>query len=223
MTEQTYAPITEGATSFEETVAESPPATETRDEQQSPDDKAPIQTLADAETVEVWKPVVGYEGRYEVSSMGKVRSVPYTHPKTGNRLRGKILKTQINRDGYETFRALGKKNIRIHRAVAKAFQLNPHSLPLVNHKDGNKLNNRLSNLEWEDKRGNSQHAIRLGLIDTEHLHSLPSYRKDRITPETREKIISDCKSRKERGLSIANIASKYGVSTGSVSLISRNG
>jgi hypothetical protein len=104
-------------------------------------------------TKETWKPVVGYEGLYEVSSEGNVRNV-----KTG-----KILKPKNNRRGY-LFVGLHKngavKNRYIHRLVAQAFIPNPNKLPEVNHKDEIKANNNLDNLEWVSHRDNSNYGKR---------------------------------------------------------------
>ncbi|WP_460672395.1 NUMOD4 motif-containing HNH endonuclease [Larkinella ripae] len=128
---------------------------------------------------EEWRAMVGYEGRYEVSNLGRIKSVPFVHPRTGNTLRGNLLRVSTNKDGYSYFRALGSKNIRVHRAVAMAFLPNPNALPEVNHIDGNKQNARLSNLEWITREDNIQHALRTGLIDLDHVKRLPSYRKAR--------------------------------------------
>lgn len=106
---------------------------------------------------EIWKPVVGYEGWYEVSSLGRVRSVSHTLDCAGRFKvfhKGKILKQQANiRWGYLTV-YLSKngirKRVRVNRLVAMAFLPNPQGLPMVNHKDENRQNNRVDNLEWCD-------------------------------------------------------------------------
>lgn len=104
-------------------------------------------------TKETWKPVVGYEGLYEVSSEGNVRNV-----KTG-----KILKPKNNRRGY-LFVGLYKngavKYHYLHRLVALTFIPNPNKLPEVNHKDEIKTNNKLDNLEWISHRDNSNYGKR---------------------------------------------------------------
>lgn len=108
---------------------------------------------------EIWKDVVGYEGFYEVSNLGRVRSLREHVPK------GKIL-TPFDNGGYDrvTFRINYKqKNLLVHRLVAKAFIPNPCNKEVVNHKDGNKKNNCVSNLEWVTKEENTVHAIALGL------------------------------------------------------------
>lgn len=89
-----------------------------------------------------WRPVNGYEGKYEVSNTGMVRSLNYN--KTGSI---QILKPLNNNLGYLKVRLSGKSYF-IHRLVAQAFIPNPLNLPQVNHKDENKQNNRVENLEW---------------------------------------------------------------------------
>ncbi len=93
---------------------------------------------------EIWKDIKGYEGFYQVSNLGRVRSLP--RPQT----KGGILKPNI-RNGYEAVILCVEGNIRnisVHRLVAKAFIENPKGYKIVNHIDENKLNNNASNLEW---------------------------------------------------------------------------
>ena len=94
---------------------------------------------------EKWLPVVGYEGLYEVSNLGRVRSLPR------NTTKGKILAQQITKFGYLKV-ALVKNNVpkffQVHRLVAVSFIPNPNNLPQVNHINENKLDNRVENLEW---------------------------------------------------------------------------
>lgn len=117
--------------------------------------------------METWKPVVGYEGFYEVSNLGRVRSVSrIAHIKRGNgeydyRVKGKIVEPQERRHGYLAVCLYGKesKNGRftqksVHRLVAEAFLPNPNGYSEVNHLDENKQNNALSNLEWCDRKHN---------------------------------------------------------------------
>lgn len=104
---------------------------------------------------EIWKPVVeeGFEDSYEVSNFGRIRSVDrIVESKRGPlRYKGKLIATPLNDDGYQIFnfcKARKKKHAKVHQVVARAFIPNPNNLPEVNHKDENKANNHVSNLEW---------------------------------------------------------------------------
>lgn len=106
---------------------------------------------------EVWKDISGFEGMYQVSSVGRVRSLSrYINRKDGYKQfhKGKILKATLSTNGYYMIH-LGRDSIyTVHRLVAEAFIPNPDNLPCVNHKDENKLNNTVDNLEWITSRDN---------------------------------------------------------------------
>lgn len=99
---------------------------------------------------EIWRPIKGYESLYEVSNLGRVKSLPReTNNQYGKEER--ILKTEKSIKGYVmvSLRKEGKSKLcSIHRLVAEAFIPNPNNLPCVNHIDEDKTNNRVSNLEW---------------------------------------------------------------------------
>lgn len=119
---------------------------------------------------EIWKDVVGYDGLYLVSNLGRIKSkeriVKNSH---GKRLvKEKILSTFISNSGYYAIvlhktRPIFKLNY-IHRLVANAFIPNENNLEQVNHIDGNKLNNNVFNLEWCSRSENMKHAIKVGLF-----------------------------------------------------------
>ena len=100
--------------------------------------------------LEVWKDIAGFEGKYQVSNYGRVRNIKFVnHPRSAKQER--ILTPKMDRYGYLTVHlSNGKADFHptIHRLVASAFLPNPLNLPQVNHKDENKQNNELSNLEW---------------------------------------------------------------------------
>ena len=108
---------------------------------------------------EEWRPVKGYEGLYEVSNMGRVKSLHYG--------KERILRMPDNSAGYRNVELENKAPQRklVHRLVAEAFIPNPMNLPVVNHLDGDKHNNCVSNLEWCTYRQNTLHAIKLGLFN----------------------------------------------------------
>lgn len=94
---------------------------------------------------EIWKDIPGYEGKYQVSNLGRVRNPNYR----GSGL-PRTLKQSIGINGYYYvgLYLTKKKRPLVHRLVAITFLENPNNLPSVNHKDENKLNNKLDNLEW---------------------------------------------------------------------------
>ena len=112
--------------------------------------------------IEEWRPVVGYEGLYEVSSYGRVRSVDRYDNRNCFR-KGKVLSPGIKPDGYLTvvLSCNGKcKTINVHRLVAQVFIENPDNLPEVNHKDEDKTNNNVDNLEWCSRKYNVNYGSR---------------------------------------------------------------
>lgn len=130
--------------------------------------------------MEIWKVIEGTDGQYEVSNTGKVRSLNYK--RTG---KVKELRPAPDPKGYmKTMLPYGGrwKTVKIHRLVACAFIPNPNGLPQVNHKDGNKANNAVNNLEWITNYENAHHALKNGLF----ANSINAVRK---TNEARKKAV----------------------------------
>ena len=114
---------------------------------------------------EEWRDIPEFIG-YEVSSLGRVRSTNRLSGKRRGLIQGKELVQTPNRKGYPEVRLFkdSKSTAKVvHRLVANAFISNDYSKSQVNHKDGNKLNNKASNLEWMNNSENQKHAYKLGL------------------------------------------------------------
>ena len=126
----------------------------------------------DSLTGEIWKDIKGFENLYQISNLGRVKLLDKESPHF-NSIHGVkfiselIKKTEIGKNGYYRV-GLTKdnktKHFLIHRLVGIAFMPNPENKPQINHKNGNKLDNRLENLEWVTRSENSIHAIKTGLI-----------------------------------------------------------
>lgn len=114
---------------------------------------------------EIWKEITGYEGYFEVSNLGNFRSKDREVPSRWGGTRpypGKSLKVEEMQDGYKRIvlmKDAKKKRYMCHRLVAETFIPNPDNKPYVNHIDGNRGNNCVSNLEWCTQSENEQHAV----------------------------------------------------------------
>lgn len=102
-------------------------------------------------TMEIYRDIPGYEGKYQVTSWGRVYSVN----------KERFLIQQENEKGYLRVTLMEKngkaKHKKVHRLVAAAFIPNPEDKPQINHKDGNKVNNSITNLEWVTDEENKIH------------------------------------------------------------------
>jgi len=107
---------------------------------------------------EIYKDIKGYEGKYQISNMGNVKSLDYLNTK-----KPKVLTPIKHHLGYLLVH-LGYNKIKmIHTLVAEAFIDNPEGKKFVNHIDGNKQNNNVKNIEWVTSKENMNHAIITGL------------------------------------------------------------
>ena len=120
---------------------------------------------------EIWKDVKGFEGRYQVSNLGRIKSLRWMQKhQTGKMFlkRERFIKVRIGKcfNGYNAV-ALEKNGDQIgcfhHRIIAEAFIANPQNKPFINHINGIKTDNRIENLEWCTRSENAKHAVRIGL------------------------------------------------------------
>jgi len=116
--------------------------------------------------MEIWKSVIGYEGRYEVSNLGRVRSL---NRKTAHKnfvayRKGKVMSQSLDKDGYLLLRLCNGRCLmkKVHRLVAMAFIPNPKNKPCINHIDNNPSNNHVNNLEWVTYKENSIYRDKQG-------------------------------------------------------------
>lgn len=167
----------------------------------------------------LWKPVKGYEGIYEVSNDGRVKSLARLkecgHPGAKQMTKERLLKIKADRMGYPRVK-LSKngvaKLIPLHRVVALSFVENPHNKPEVNHIDGDKTNNLPDNLEWATRSENLKHAfdkkLKCAIKGEEN-------NKSKLKAEQVLKI----RLLRNEGVKLVDIADKFGVTAANVSEI----
>lgn len=160
---------------------------------------------------EIWKDIKGYEGLYQISNLGKIKNIK----------RKKIRKCNLNDKGYYVLmlsKYLIKKTYRLHRLIAVNFIKNIFDKPCINHKDGNKLNNNINNLEWCTYSENMKHAYKIRLrfpTPPNGENSSLSRLKNKDIKKIRYLRIKYRKKHKE-------LAKQFNTSFGNISLICRN-
>ena len=128
--------------------------------------------------MEEWRDILGYEGLYEVSDQGRVRSLNY-----GCTGRIQLLKPAMNTQGYLfviLYKDGKRKECTVHRLVAQAFLTNAENLPQVNHIDENKQNNCVSNLEWCTCKYNINHETRTARVAVAKRKPVQQFNKDGV-------------------------------------------
>jgi hypothetical protein len=158
--------------------------------------------------MEVWKKINGCDN-YEISSLGRVKSLIRKTPGTNTRIEN-FLKGHVSKNGYYFF-GINGKNKSQHRLIALAFIPNPLNKKCVNHKDGNRLNNSIDNLEWSTHSQNTKHGY-----DS-------NGRKNPIRKLTEQQVLEIKKrlSNYKHGMNI-KLAEEFNVSKYIISLIKRN-
>lgn len=132
---------------------------------------------------EVWKDIEGYEGLYQISNLGRVKSLK--RKVKGNKNQGerfqyeRIMKQTICSTGYYsvTLKKDTIKTYKVHRLIAQAFIPNPNNYLIINHKDGNKLNNDIYNLEWCTYSHNVKEAYKMGLCEKQRENSRKRFKE----------------------------------------------
>lgn len=165
---------------------------------------------------EIWKDIKEYEGLYQISNLGRVKSLP----RNGTILKEKILKNINTNKNYFAVTLSKKdktKKILVHRLVAEAFISNPENKPQVNHINGVKTDNRVENLEWCTPKENSIHAIKNGLKNDYGFNNKFSKFSYEDIKFIREKYVKGDKKFGCRGL-----AKKFNVSKSTISYIINN-
>lgn len=171
--------------------------------------------------MEVWKDISGYEGMYQVSNQGRVKSLArLTHFKNGKKPRQekeRVLKPVKHQKGY--LKAQLRKNDKlksyfIHRLVAEAFIPNPLGKEQVNHKDGDKSNNFTDNLEWTTQSENLKHSYH---VLGSHKNAIKAMKEPRIKAKSIPVVVYDTEGNfiKEYP-SQASAARDLGVSSGNI-------
>ena len=158
--------------------------------------------------MEVWKDIKGFEGKYQISTLGNVRGLERLVPVNGGikLYPERLLNPSKEKDKYKyitLWHQSKSKSFFVHRLVAMAFIDNPNDYPSVNHIDGCKDNNCVENLEWCTHKQNSMHALKIGLRKTgeDHHGAKLKNAQVRMIPELLEK-----------GFSQKAISVMYGVS-----------
>lgn len=139
--------------------------------------------------IEIWKDIKGYEGLYQVSNLGRVKSLLFRNNITAKKRETPLIMKFTKRSGYYNIvlrNEKGRKSFQIHRLVAQTFIPNPNNKPFVNHINFNRLDNNINNLEWCTQKENVQHSICNMKVRKSITHS-----------NTKEKYISYRKSRNE--------------------------
>lgn len=160
---------------------------------------------------EIFISIIGFDGFYQISNYGRVKSLRFN--------KERIIKSFIGTGGYLHTQIKNNcvmHNLSIHRLVAKHFISNPDSKPDVNHIDGNKLNNRIENLEWCTKSENIRHSFKIGT------HPRKIGTSNSNVKITESQVLEIRKLYDGKGISMRELANKYGLGKSSIYRIVNN-
>jgi hypothetical protein len=162
---------------------------------------------------EIWKDIKGYEGIYKISNLSRVKRI-YKNVK-GDSKDEHILSQKLGKRGYYYVNLSKRQRYKsktIHRLVAIAFIPNPKNKPTINHKDGNKLNNNIKNLEWATYKENSNHAWKNNLYNPKPLKGEDNPR----SKFTNTQVIAIRNQYKNSNISYTELSIKYGVDASTI-------
>lgn len=166
---------------------------------------------------EIWKDIIGYEGLYQISNIGRVRSIKTNYPKIGRKRTGELLKIKTSNKGYFCVFIRGRegkqKNTLVHRLIAIHFIQNPMNKPQVNHINSIRTDNRLENLEWVTPAENNKHAYDFG-------NQIKRNGEDHFGAKLTQKQVLEIRSKYKYYIySILMLAKEYNVSKGCIQAI----
>lgn len=170
--------------------------------------------------METWRKIPGLPDYYEASSLGRLRRIERTVDATSphgtgtisqRKIRSKIFKLRaLSTKGYQRINLCGRIWF-VHRLIATAFVPNPHDLPQINHRNGRKIDNRPSNLEWATNQQNRDHAVTTGLQ--------PS--GERVSKKLTLRQVESIRALESGGMSQGRIAEMFQIRQQTVSKIAR--
>lgn len=163
--------------------------------------------------IEIWKDIVGFEDRYQISNLCRVKSLMCHNPGLGWIKREKIISHRISKAGnyYVVTLRLNYKTFvkKVHKLFAIAFIPNPENKKFVNHKDGIKLNNDINNLEWCTSSENNQHAWDTGL-------KIRKYGEDNHCSKLTDSQVKEIVEMLDSGVPVRRICKDFNVTTGAI-------
>ncbi len=169
---------------------------------------------------EIWLPIKNYENCYEVSNYGRIKSLDRISWQ-GVHFKGKILKGTITFDGYKTVNLTKNgqgKRLSVHRLVAQTFIPNPNNLRDVNHKNFDRIDNRVENLQWMSSEENIKYSIKNGRCS--HLTGGNMHSRSKLTKEQVDKIRKEYLENEL--LTHLKLSKKYNLSKSAISALIQN-